>query len=162
VVKFAVNWIQLFDADGNATYSSDLSVEGINVDDLIPVGNGALSAIHLHNAPAGQNGPVLQDIIVDAGGSPTDFSVLSETDVIAENVEVDQLISIENVVLSENDDVLNPGSGSQSVDGGAGNDVLLGGAGNDILSGGAGDDVVGGGGGFDVLDGGEGNMEIIS
>jgi len=33
------------------------------------LGNGALSAIHLHNAPAGQNGPVLQDIIVDAGGN---------------------------------------------------------------------------------------------
>ena len=147
----------VIDAEGNATYSSDLSVDGINVDNLITLGDGALSAIHLHNAPVGENGPVLQDIIVDAGGTTTDFGILSETDVIAENVEVDQLISIENVILSENDDVLNPAVGTQTVDGGVGNDVLLGGAGNDVLSGGDGDDVVGGGGGFDVLDGGEGN-----
>jgi len=147
----------VIDADGNATYSSDLAIEGINVDDLITLGNGALSAIHLHNAPAGSNGGVLQDVIVDAGGTTTDFSVLSETDVIAEAVEVDQLISIENVVLSDNNDVVNPAAGNQSVDGGAGDDVLLGGAGNDTLSGGSGDDIVGGGGGFDVLDGGEGN-----
>jgi len=94
---------------------------------------------------------------MEAGGTTTDFSVLSETDVIAEAVEVDQLISIENVVLSDNNDVVNPAAGNQSVDGGAGDDVLLGGAGNDTLSGGSGDDIVGGGGGFDVLDGGEGN-----
>jgi len=120
-------------------------------------GEGALSAIHLHNAPAGSNGGVLQDVIVDAGGTTTDFSVLEETDVIAEIVEVDQLISIENVILSDNDDVTSPAAGNQSVDGGAGDDILLGGAGNDTLSGGSGDDVIGGGGGFDVLDGGAGN-----
>ena len=147
----------VIDADGNAIYSSDLAIEGINVDDLITLGEGALSAIHLHNAPAGSNGGVLQDVIVDAGGTTTDFSVLEETDVIAEIVEVDQLISIENVILSDNDDVTSPAAGNQSVDGGAGDDILLGGAGNDTLSGGSGDDVIGGGGGFDVLDGGAGN-----
>ncbi len=147
----------VIDAEGNATYSSDLAIEGINVDDLITLGNGALSAIHLHNAPSGQNGPVLQDIIVDAGGTTTDFSVLVETDVIAEVTEVDQLISIENVILSDNNDVVNAAAGDQSIDGGAGNDTLFGGAGNDTLTGGAGDDVIAGGGGFDTLDGGEGN-----
>ncbi|MEP3891007.1 MAG: CHRD domain-containing protein [Hellea sp.] len=147
----------IIDTDGNATYSSDLAIEGINVDDLITLGDGALSAIHLHNAPAGSNGGVLQDVIVDARGTTTDFSVLVETDVVAEVTEVDQLISIENVVLSDNGDVLNPAAGNQSVDGGAGNDTLFGGSGNDILSGGAGDDLIAGGGGTDVLDGGEGN-----
>lgn len=147
----------VIDADGNATYSSGLSIEGINVDDLITLGDGALSAIHLHNAPAGENGGVVQDVIVDAGGTTTDFSVLAETDVIAEETEVDQLVSIENVILSENDDVSLPAAGDQSIDGGAGNDLLQGGAGNDTLSGGSGDDVIAGGGGTDVLDGGEGN-----
>ncbi|MEP4051071.1 MAG: CHRD domain-containing protein [Litorimonas sp.] len=143
------------DADGNATYSSTLDVTGISPSELITLGNGALSAIHLHNAPAGTNGPVLQDIIVDAGGA-TDGST-EDGDVINEVTEVDQLISIENVILSENNDVLNPAAGDQSVDGGAGNDVLFGGAGNDTLSGGAGDDILAGGGGRDSLDGGYGN-----
>ena len=62
--------------DGSVTYSSDLSVSGIDVDDLIPV--AIFSAIHIHNAPRGVNGGVLQDFIVDAGGTETDFSVLDE------------------------------------------------------------------------------------
>jgi len=55
--------------DGTATRETGLEIEGISPSELITLGNGALSAIHLHNAPAGQNGPVLQDIIVDAGGN---------------------------------------------------------------------------------------------
>jgi len=110
------------DAEGNATYSSSLSVEGINPDDLIPV--GPFSAIHLHNAPAGQNGPVLQDIIVDAGGTPTDFSVLMSQDVLAEVVETDTLTSIENVILSDdNDSFSGAGGGTDIIDGGSGNDT---------------------------------------
>ncbi|GAB5454741.1 MAG: hypothetical protein Hens2KO_09700 [Henriciella sp.] len=128
------------DADGNVTYSSDLSVAGITEDDLITLGDGALSAIHLHNAPAGTNGPVLQDFIVDAGGTTTDFSVLDGTDVFAEEVEVDTLTSIERVILSENDDVVAPGAGSQTIEGGAGDDVIAGGGGTDFLDGGEGND----------------------
>ena len=63
-------------ADGSATYSADLSVGGIAVEDLIPV--AVFSAIHIHNAPRGVNGGVLQDFIVDADGTPTDFSVLED------------------------------------------------------------------------------------
>ena len=143
------------DAEGNATYSSSLSVEGINPDDLIPV--GPFSAIHLHNAPAGVNGPVLQDVIVDAGGTPTDFSVLVAQDVLAEVVETDTLISIENVILSDDNDSFTGAAGSQVVDGGAGDDFLAGGGGNDTLSGGSGDDILAGGGGTDIIDGGSGN-----
>ena len=130
----------VIDAEGNATYSSDLSVAGITEDDLITLGDGALSAIHLHNAPAGINGPVLQDFIVDAGGTTTDFSVLEGTDVFAEETEVDTLISIERVILSENDDVVAPGAGSQTIEGGAGDDVIAGGGGTDFLDGGDGND----------------------
>ncbi|MEM7457842.1 MAG: CHRD domain-containing protein [Pseudomonadota bacterium] len=130
----------VIDAEGNATYSSQLSVAGITDEDLITLGDGALSAIHLHNAPAGVNGPVLQDFIVDAGGTTTDFSVLQETDVFAEDVEVDTLTSIERVILSENDDVVAPGAGSQTIEGGAGDDVIAGGGGTDFLDGGEGND----------------------
>ena len=64
----------IIDPEGNATYSVDLVVDGIAIDDLIPV--AIFSAIHIHNAPRGVNGGVVQDVIVDAGGSPDDFSVL--------------------------------------------------------------------------------------
>ena len=68
----------IVDPEGNATYSTDLAVNGIEVENLIPV--AIFSAIHIHNAPRGANGPVLQDVIVDAGGSPDDFSVLVENE----------------------------------------------------------------------------------
>lgn len=142
------------DAMGEATYSSNLSVDGIGVSELITLGDGALSAIHLHNAPAGQNGPVLQDIVVDAGGDTAGNTMSG--DVFAEVESVDQLISIENVILSNNNDQSAPGAGNQSIDGGAGDDTLFGGAGNDTLSGGDGNDVLAGGGGTDVIDGGAG------
>ena len=86
------------------------------------------------------NGPVLQDFIVDAGGTTSDFSVLEGTDVFAEEVEVDALTSIERVILSENDDVVAPGAGSQTIEGGAGDDVIAGGGGVDVLEGGEGNE----------------------
>jgi len=91
------------DADGNATYSSTLDIEGISPSELITLADGALSAIHLHNAPTGQNGPVLQDIIVDAGGDTSGLALSPEADtgdgdVFNEVIEVDTLISIETVI----------------------------------------------------------------
>ena len=73
-------------ADGSVTYSTELNVEGIAPSELISL--GAVSAIHLHNAPAGVNGPVVQDVIVDAGnpsGPALPFSMaepVSETDIL--------------------------------------------------------------------------------
>jgi len=53
--------------DGTTTtYSSDLNVVGLATSDLLPV--AGFSSIHLHNAPAGENGPVITDIVQDAGG----------------------------------------------------------------------------------------------
>jgi len=66
------------DADGNATYSSDLSVTGISTAELMPV--AIFSAIHIHNAPAGQNGGVLQDVVQDAGGDVNGLALSPEAD----------------------------------------------------------------------------------
>ena len=60
---------------------------------------GPFSAIHLHNAPAGQNGGVVQDFIVDAGGDVNGATMAG--DVFDEVVEVDTLTSIENVLLAD-------------------------------------------------------------
>lgn len=81
--------------DGSVSYETDLDVSNLQ-GDLLPVniGNGTLSPIHLHNAPAGQNGPVVVDVASDAG----------EGLVIVD--EVDTLIDIENLVGSGGDDVV--------------------------------------------------------
>jgi len=89
------------DADGNATYSSTLDVTGISTAELTPV--ATFSAIHLHNAPAGTNGDVLQDVIQDAGGDVNGLALSPEADtgdgnVFDEVIEVDTLISIETVI----------------------------------------------------------------
>ncbi|NRB03093.1 MAG: CHRD domain-containing protein [Rhodobacteraceae bacterium] len=121
--------------DGDtATYASDLSITGLAASDLMPV--AGISAIHLHNAEAGVNGPVIVDIVQDAGGDATgataDGSVF---------VDVVETLSVA--------DVLN-------VDGSDDDDVLLGDGGANILNGGAGNDLLAGRGGVDVIDGGEG------
>ncbi|GAA6159961.1 hypothetical protein NBRC116589_21350 [Ruegeria sp. HU-ET01832] len=168
--------------DGVATYSSELSVTGLAVSDLLTPIPGVVSAIHLHNAPAGQNGPVVRDSLVDAGGflasaDEVSFNPSGVTNIeeVTEAVsETDTLTSIENVIGSndgdeiigddndnvldglDGDDILRGGAGNDTLNGGLGDDLLDGGAGNDILNGGEGDDTLLGGGGTDVIDGGEG------
>jgi Ca2+-binding RTX toxin-like protein len=61
----------------------------------------------------------------------------------------DTYISIEGLVGSAFDDVLEGDGGNNMLFGGQGNDVLLGGAGDDSLEGGAGADVLNGGAGYD-------------
>ena len=75
-------------------------------DEPIP---GAVSAIHLHNAPAGINGPVIQDTLVDAGASINGDvpSGVDGLDVIDNVIETDTLISIENVVGSDDGVIIN-------------------------------------------------------
>jgi len=122
--------------DGTVTYSSTLDVEGIAPSELISL--GAVSAIHLHNAPAGENGPVVQDFIVDAGnptGPALPFSVAEPV------TETDTLESIEEFILSDdNDSFISTGAGSQTVFGGEGDDLIAGGGGTDFLDGGEGND----------------------
>jgi Ca2+-binding RTX toxin-like protein len=63
----------------------------------------------------------------------------------------DQLISIENVVASQHNDVVIGAGGANRIEGRGGNDDLQGGAGNDQIFGGDGDDTLHGGGGSDVF-----------
>jgi Ca2+-binding RTX toxin-like protein len=58
------------------------------------------------------------------------------------------------------DDFLNGNKGNDWVFGDEGNDTLLGGAGHDLIDGGSGDDVINGGSGMDSIDGGSGNDTI--
>ncbi|MFN3190584.1 MAG: spondin domain-containing protein [Aureliella sp.] len=114
---------------GVATYSVGLDIEGILVADLLPV--AGISAIHIHNAPAGTNGPVITDVVQDAGGDAAGNATSDESDTGDGNVFVETFVSAD--------------------------DVLRGGAGNDVLVGGLGDDLLAGGGGQDTIIGGEGN-----
>ncbi len=168
---------------GEVTYSSELSVTGLNEADLNTPIPGVVSAIHLHNAPAGQNGPVVQDTLVDAGAT-LDVNATGGTgvvglDVIDNQVETDILSSIERVVGSDDSDTVDlssfdgvvvdldintpqPGPASQ-------NGVIRAGDGVEIevddfenVIGSDGDDLILGNNEFNVLDGGAGNDSIHS
>ncbi|MEM9063808.1 MAG: spondin domain-containing protein [Pseudomonadota bacterium] len=128
---------------GEITYANDLTVNGIDTPDLMPV--AGVSSIHLHNAPAGSNGPVITDIVQDAGGDVTGATADADADtgdgdVFAEETLTTELSEVTILVGSDQNDSL----------------IASGAAGNEI-SGGAGDDFIAGGGGIDTLDGGEGN-----
>ncbi len=135
---------------GEVTYSSELSVSGLSEADLQTPGAGGVSAIHVHTAPAGVNGPIVQDTLVDAGGTldATTNTGVTE-DVIAEVSETDVLSSIENVVGSDDADVIFGSDQANSLNGGDGDDVIRGEGGRDILTGGLGADIFE----FSTLDG---------
>ncbi|MCV6584029.1 MAG: CHRD domain-containing protein [Marinibacterium sp.] len=125
-----------FNEAGEAVYSSELSVSGLNEADLQTPAPGALSAIHLHNAPAGQNGPVVRDTLVDAGGTldaaePTGVSGATVIDPVG---EVDTLVSIENVIGSDDGDVIIGSGQDNTLNGKGGDDLLTGGDGADIFA----------------------------
>ena len=108
---------------GEVTYSSELSVVGISEAELNTPIPGTVSAIHLHNAPAGANGPVVQDTLVDAGAT-LDANATGGTGVIGQDVvenqfETDVLLSIENVIGSDDGDVIVGSDLSNVLNGGA-------------------------------------------
>ena len=146
-------------ADGEITYDLDLDISGLATSDLLPV--AGFSAIHLHNAPAGINGPVVLDVIQDAGGDITGATADPDADtgdgnVFAEVVEINTLTSIENITGSDDADVITGDNQDNVLIGNADDDSLVGAGGNDILDGGAGNDILNGGGGTDIINGGEG------
>ena len=109
-------------ADGSISYSTDLSVSGLATSDLLPV--AGVSSIHIHNAPRGVNGPIVQDVVQDAGGD-VDGNALIEAadtgdgDVFAEVIETDTLDSIEAIIGSDDGDtVILSGAAGNTVDGG--------------------------------------------
>ncbi|MEM9213343.1 MAG: spondin domain-containing protein [Cyanobacteria bacterium P01_F01_bin.150] len=131
-------------ADGTVTYSSNLSISGLATSDLLPV--AGVSSIHLHNAPAGTNGPVILDVVQDAGGDVNGLALTSSADtgdgnVFVEVVETDTLISIENIIGSNDADIITAtGAAANTLSGGAGDDILTGSGGTDIIDGGEGSD----------------------
>ncbi|MGB7271351.1 MAG: Hint domain-containing protein, partial [Albidovulum sp.] len=66
-----------------------------------------------------------------------------------------------NIVGTQNDDVLHGDDGNDTITANDGNDTLTGGLGADVLYGGAGNDSLNGGGGADVLDGGAGDDTLV-
>ncbi|MGS2724031.1 beta strand repeat-containing protein [Porticoccus sp. GXU_MW_L64] len=139
--------------DGSISYSADLSVTGLATSDLLPV--AGFSAIHIHNNVRGENGPVVLDVVQDAGGD------VNGSDVFVEVTETDTLTSIENIIGSDDgDSITATGSAANVFDGRGGDDTLIGGGGADTLIGGEGDDTLQGGGGPDTIDGGEGSDTI--
>ncbi len=147
--------------DGTSvTYSSTLSVSGITASDLMPV--AGVSSIHLHNAPAGVNGPVIVDIVQDAGGDINGVAQSPAVDTGDGNIFVEVFESDNDTINGgAGEDQLVGGVGDDMLDGGVGNDELLGGAGDDILRGGNGDDTALGGSGDDALNGGAGNDTLF-
>jgi Ca2+-binding RTX toxin-like protein len=69
----------------------------------------------------------------------------------------DTLTGIENVLGSDQGDILTGNGGANTLSGFAGADTLHGGGGDDVLDGGAGDDTLDGGAGNDTMSGGDGN-----
>ena len=170
-----------FNEQGDILYSSELSVTGLNEADLQTPVPGAVSAIHLHNAPVGTNGPIVQDTLVDAGGVIDAAAALgiSGADVIDEVVETDILSSIERVVGSDDIDTVDlsafngvtidldvntpqPGPASQEgvirVDG----EVVVEVADFENVRGSGGDDLILGNNEINVLEGLGGNDSIHS
>ncbi len=171
------------------TYSSELSVVGLNEADLLTPIPGVVSAIHLHNAPAGINGPVVLDTLVDAGAT-LDVDAVGGTgvigqDVIENQIETDILQSIERVVGSDGADTIdlsgfdgvtidldlstpapNPaGNGDEGSQDGA---IIVDGQiaievdDFENVVGSNGDDLILGNNEFNILDGGAGNDAIHS
>lgn len=132
---------------GEVSYSSVLDVTGLNEADLQTPIPGVVSAIHLHNAPAGQNGPVVQDTLVDAGATLDAVEPISSTGVVGEDVienriETDVLSSIENVIGSDDGDIITGSDFANVLNGAGGDDLLTGGEGADIFAASLGADTV--------------------
>lgn len=179
-----------FNEAGEVLYSSELSVTGLNEADLQTPIPGVVSAIHLHNAPAGINGPVVQDTLVDAGATldvvePISDSGIVVNDVIENQIETDVLSSIERVVGSDDSDTVdlsqfngvtidldlsgpqpNPaGNGEEGAQDGAvisDGEIVLEVDDFENVTGSSGDDLILGNNEFNILDGGAGNDAIHS
>lgn len=129
---------------GEITYSTDLHITGLATSDLLPV--AIFSAIHLHNAPRGENGPVILDIVQDAGGDVEGNALIAgadtgDGDVFVEVTETDTLTGIENITGSnDNDEIIASGGAPNVLLGLDGDDILAGGGGTDIIDGGEGSD----------------------
>lgn len=85
-----------------------------------------------------------------------------ESGTITDGTNTISFSEIENLILTDQADVVDASSDSQgiNVEAGDGNDTMLGGSGADSINGGGGDDCLRGGNGNDTLSGGAGNDSI--
>lgn len=168
----------IVDETGVVSYEVSLTVRGVTLDEL--------TVLHLHNAPAGANGPVVVDLLADAGVDPatpiadrefdgTGFTANDLGDTLdlsefAEGVFVDlDETNGGGTALDENGQVRNFATASggeetfridaddfEDARGTAFDDRLFGNAQNNVLEGLEGNDTFHAFGGDDVYDGGEG------
>ena len=108
----------------------------------------------------GETGEVADGDVIDASSQTTDLTVNfsgAEAGTINGGISDVTFTEIEGIVTGSGDDVINGGSGNDTVATGDGNDIFFGGAGNDFVGAGAGDDTLTGGLGEDILIAGAGN-----
>ncbi len=123
-----------FLADGSITYTTQVHIAGIAVGDV--------TAAHLHQAAAGANGGVVENLIGDGS--------------LFANTETDSVMNFENVLGGAGNDIITGNAAANQLDGFGGDDTLIGGALNDVLNGGDGNDTLDGGTQNDILNGGLG------
>lgn len=143
----------LYGGDGNDTLNSG---DGNNLlyggagDDLLVGGSG----VNGFFGGAGSD-------TVDYSASNAGVEVNLATGVGAGGyAEGDSYNSIENVIGSDQDDILIGNNQNNILEGGEGNDLLIAGGGNNQLFGGDGDDTLRSGAGSNLLDGGDGNDTV--
>lgn len=144
--------------DESVDYSANLSIDGISTASLAGGAIRDVSAISIHNAESQVSGPVITDVIRDAGGNINgEVASGSAADTGDGNIFVETSKADGNTLNGgEGDDMLVGGSGDDIINGGVGNDTINGLAGDDTLSGGDGNDTLNGGSGDDMINGGEG------
>ena len=174
----------LFDNALDAGQIADIATSGVSMggtgygdDDLLTGGEGSdtflMSNGFGNDAITGGETGTDQDVI-DLGAVTGPVTVTytgDEAGTITDGTDTISFSEVEELVLTENADVVNAaadsagiyvdaGLGDDSIAGGAGADSLLGGDGTDSISGGAGNDTMEGGLGADTMLGGDGNDVI--
>lgn len=131
-------------ADGNDTLISIEGVRGSNHDDLL-VGDGGANIFRGRGGNDTLDGGAGIDTADYRGSGSSGVVVDLSQGIATGGAGDDTLISIENVIGSEFDDLIIGDDGPNSLVGGLGNDVLRAGRGADTLQGEAGDDTLDGG-----------------
>ena len=115
---------------GSVNYSAELTLDGIVTFDVTFLALQDVSAITIENAAPGVNGPVITDVIQDAGGDIFGRIIVTDPD------------TSETIVLNAEADT---GDGDVFMEAFLpGDNIINGGTGNDFLTGGAGDDTLNG------------------
>jgi Ca2+-binding RTX toxin-like protein len=144
---------QLSGLEGNDRFIGD---EGA---DTISGGAGGDDFVD-YLAESGASGIVvnLSDNNLDTGNG--DPSTIAAHTAIDTHGDTDTLTDIENIIGTDEADIIIGGNGRNSLEGNGGDDLLIGGNGENHFSGGAGNDVIIGGGFDDFIEGGAGDDEI--